>query len=191
MLLVSMKGKGLFRSTDRGKSFRPIAAGLIEANASIEYLEFSPEFGSDRSIVAASDETLFVSQDAGATWTAVSRPVRYEDMRDVVEFNGDWQRRSGAEFSAQSETVSAGSGDWVMLRFVGGGIRLLGSTGPDCGTAEVLIDGVGAGTVACRSSEAQAMQALYEFEELEPGAHTLEIRVTSGRVALDALDVLP
>ena len=190
-MLVSVKGAGLFLSNDRGKSFGPLRRSLIGANASIENLEYSPNFVADRLIVAASDEQLFVSSDNGASWSEVLRPVRYEDMRDVVVFEGDWKRQNDEAFSALTQTSSGTQGDTVTLRFIGGGIRWVGSTGPNCGKAQLAIDGVPVAEVSCHADEVRHMQSLFMKEGMEPGPHTLVIRVTSGNIAVDALDVLP
>ena len=190
-LLVSVKGAGLFLSNDRGRNFEPIASSLIDENASIEHLEYSPNFTADRSIVAASDEKLFVSSDNGETWSEIVRPVRYEDMRDVVVFDGEWKRQNDEDFSARTQTSSGAQGDTVTLHFIGGGIRWLGSTGPDCGSAEVTIDGVRVATVSCHADRLGHMQDVFMKERLTPGPHTLLIRVMSGNVAVDAFDVLP
>ena len=190
-MLVSVKGAGLFLSNDRGKSFGPLRRSLIDENASIENLEYSPNFVADRSLVAASDEQLFVSSDNGASWSEVVRPVRYEDMRDVVVFEGDWKRQNDEAFSALTQTSSGTQGDTVTLRFIGGGIRWVGSTGPNCGKAQLTIDGVPVAEVSCHADEVRHMQDLFMKERLTPGPHTLVIRLTSGNVAVDALDVLP
>jgi hypothetical protein len=79
----------------------------------------------------------------------------------------------------------------VTLRFIGGGIRWLGSTGPDCGSAQVAIDGALVASVSCHADEVMHMQDLFMKERLTPGPHTLVIRVMSGNVAVDAFDVLP
>lgn len=190
-LLVSVKGAGLFMSNDRGRTFKAIASKLIDENASIDYLEFSPNFADDHSIVAASDETLFVSSDKGASWGEITRPVRYEDMRDVVVFDGKWKRQNDEDFSARTQTSSAVKGDTVTLHFIGGGIRWLGSTGPDCGSAQVLIDGVRVSTVSCRADKAGHMRDVFTQNGLTPGPHTIVVRVLSGNIAIDAFDVLP
>jgi len=197
-LIVSIKGQGLFRSVDRGMHFDAIGEQLIADNASIELLQYSPNFKTDQSIVAASDEMLFLSEDNGDSWSEVKRPVRYEDMRDVVHFSGDWEQQRGGQFSAMTETVSSGIGDSVKLRFVGDGIRWTGSRGPGYGNAEVYIDNELAGEVRCHSAEREYMQDLFVAEGLGFGAHTVEIRLAPGQdsegagiVAVDSLDVLP
>ena len=198
MLIVSVKGQGLFRSEDRGLHFDVVGEQLIAANASIELLDFSPGFSNDQSVVAASDENLFMSEDRGDTWSIIQRPVRYEDMRDVVLFAGDWDQQSGEQYSAMTETLTSSVGDTASLRFVGGGIRWLGSRGPEFGNAEVYIDGELVDSVRCYSSELENMQELFVSQELEFGAHTIEVRLVSEQVAgtsaiigVDGFDVLP
>ena len=197
-LMVSIKGQGLFRSVDRGLQFDAVADQLIAENASIELLEYSPGFLNDQSLVAASDEKLFISGDRGNSWSELQRPVRYEDMRNVVLFAGDWEQRIGEHYSAMSETVSSGVGDSARLRFVGGGIRWVGSRGPEYGTAEVFVDDELVDTVRCHSSELENMQELFVSHELEFGVHTIEIRVASEQteersadISIDGFDILP
>jgi len=197
-VLVSIKGHGLLRSTDRGVHFAPIGEQLMLDNAAIELLEFSPHYYDDRSIIAASDESLFISADQGDTWAEIRRPVRYEDMRNVVVFLGQWAQRNGEQFSALSETRTAEDGSSARLRFVGGGIRWLGSKGPDYGLAQVYIDDNLVASVDSHAGEQQAMQTLFSVQDLEFGAHTIEIRALSRNagdggefVSVDAFDVLP
>ena len=84
------------------------------------------------------------------------------------------------------------------MRFVGGGVRWLGSQGPAHGSARVIVDGELIDIVSCRSDELRHMQELFSVQGLEFGPHTIEIRVNSeiagsgaGIVGIDALDVLP
>jgi len=197
-LIVSINGGGLFRSRDRGQHFEMTGQQLVEANAAIEYLEYSPDYLHDQSVVAASDEKLYLSTDRGDTWTEVKRPVRYEDMREVVVFDGDWEERDGDQFSAMTETSTTNEGSSVSMRFIGGGIRLLGSQGPGYGSAQVLIDDELRDTVSFQAEEIRHMQVLFESRGLEHGPHKIEIRKQSeatdspgGVIAIDAFDVLP
>jgi len=197
-MLISIRGRGIFRSRDRGKSFEPIGAELVEANASIEYLEYSPDYANDRSIVAASDEKLFLSIDRGDSWTEVTRPVRYEDMRDVVHFEGNWEQQEDEQYSALTETASTEQGSGTSMRFVGNGIRWLGSKGPGYGSAQVFVDGELVETVSCRSDKLRHMQEIITVQGLGSGPHQIEVRVhapapgqKAGIVGIDAFDVLP
>ena len=192
MLVASVRGHGLFRSRNGGDTFEPMGRDLFEANASIEYLYFSARFAIDRTMLAASDEELFVSRDGGDTWRAVDRPVRYEDMRHVVRFDGDWTERRDASFSAMTERVSRTAGSRVTLDFFGTGIRLIGSSGPDHGEFDVFIDGERVDTIDTMASEPAAMQDLFSMHGLPFGAHRVEVvsRADGKAVAVDAFDVL-
>jgi len=193
-MIVSIKGQGIYRSTDSGQTFDRIGDALNAGNASIEQLLISPNFSSDRTVVAASDETLFISENSGDSWAILLRPVRYEDMRDVVEFSGETERRRNESFSAMTETFLKGSGSRVRLEFVGSGIRWLGSRGDHCGSASVYLDGEFRELVNCHSDEAGNMQVLFQVDDLTYGAHDIEIRVDSDvagdAVGVDAFDIL-
>jgi len=197
-LAVSGKGRGIFRSTDRGQSFTAIGDQLNIANASIEHLKFSPNFTIDRSIVSASDEQLFLSENSGESWEEITRPVRYEDIRDVVRFSGEWKQQTGEDYSAMTETISSAVDSSVQLRFVGGGVRWLGSRGPGYGSAKVYIDDELVGIVDCNSVKPESRQNLFSETMLDFGAHSIEIRPVRGAdglrygyVGVDAFDVLP
>ena len=119
-------------------------------------------------------------------------------MRDIVSFDGDWEQRRGEQFSALTETITSKQGSVARLRFVGSGIRWLGSMGPEFGSAQVFIDSELIATVSCRSDELRHMRELFIVQGLETGPHTIEIRVFSeavdlhtGIVGVDAFDVLP
>lgn len=197
-MMISIKGEGIFRSSDGGESFSLIGEQLVRDNASIEWLTYSPDFSNDRTVVAASDEALFISDDGGDSWTTVSRPVRYEDMRDVISYTGKWERANGEGFSAMTETSTTADGSRAHLHFVGGGIRWLGSCGPEHGTAQVYLDDKWVATVPCHEETSKVQRELFISDKLEYGAHTIEIRAGSaesgdpkGMVSLDAFDVLP
>jgi photosystem II stability/assembly factor-like uncharacterized protein len=194
MMMVSIKGQGIFRSVDGGQAFVRIADALTNVNASIEHLSFSPDFSSDRTVVAASDEVLFISEDAGDSWAIISRPVRYEDMRDVVEFTGETERKRGESYSALTETLITGAGSRARLKFVGSGVRWLGSRHDNCGSASVYLDGEFIESVNCHSNTTESMQVLFQADDLTGGAHEIEIRiepdVIADTVGVDAFDIL-
>ena len=197
-LMVSIKGQGLFRSDDHGLHFEAVGEQLIDENAAIELLEYSPDFANDQSIVAASDEKLFLSEDGGNSWSELQRPVRYEDMRNIINFDDGWEQKAGEQYSALTETATSKRGSSARMRFVGSGIRWLGSQGPDYGSAQVFIDGELVATVSCRSDALRHMQEIFIVRGLEIGPHTIEIRANSetaglhhGTIGIDAFDILP
>ena len=103
MVLVSVRGKGLFRSDDGGKSFREVGQELIQNQyllaqypgvmPKVPPIVFSPNFGRDQTIYAFSNTKLFRSVDRGDHWHPVKAPkpkwsdqayVRYLYYIDVI-----------------------------------------------------------------------------------------------------------
>jgi uncharacterized membrane protein len=132
---------------------------------------------------------------APATTWAITRT---EDTSPTLVYSGTWTttanvlsiRASHGDYTASSITGNtatfAFTGPWINLGFV---------TASNTGQAEVLIDGVNAGTVDTYSRGNEVISFI--FKNLGAGAHTLVIRVkgahhpnSSGNViALDYVDV--
>lgn len=81
-IIISVKGKGLFKSQDQGWIFQPIGVGLIKANNSIALWEgfpvassssirFSPSYAIDKTIFATSSDWLYRSLNGGKTWEVI------------------------------------------------------------------------------------------------------------------------
>ncbi len=199
MILVSLKGRGLFRSMDSGASFVQIGNTLIDNNQSIELIEFSNNFTQDKAIYAASDQDLFLSSDSGDSWTRISRPVRYEDRRSVIKYTGEWESINNDEFSASSVHYSETPGDKAKLNFAGCGVRWLATRSPEGGTVDVYIDSSLVGSVELYSDTVETMAEVFAKHDLECTAHTISIELSAaesrhprkGRVVLDAFDILP
>ncbi len=194
-LIVSLKGRGLYLTTDGGGSFSVLSRELIHQNHDIEYIKFSPLFPMDTSVFAASDEAVFMTSDSGRHWKMLARPVRYENKRqDVLRYHGDWAVERGREFSANSISVSDTPGSSVALDFVGTGIVWIGSPNSEYRKrAEIFIDGV-----VQQSVEIQDKPGVISIYGLTPGAHQIRIEVVqnggtvdTGKVGIDAFDVLP
>ena len=87
-ILMSVKGRGLFRSIDEGRSFEAIAPELLEDqivfgsfyHPTSEPIVFSPDFAADRTVFGIAEERVFRSTDAGSTWTTLEVPL---DLHDI------------------------------------------------------------------------------------------------------------
>ncbi len=197
-LMVSVRGRGLFRSTDGGTTFEELAPQLIEANHFFEFIAFSPDYDESQTIFGASEYSLFRSGDNGRTWEKLKRPVRYESHRDVIKYAGNWTIRGDENFSAGRAGFSSSAGDTVQLDFVGQAIRWVGTTGPDHGYASVFINDLHHLDVDLYSRETQTMVELFAASGLAHGPHTIRVEVrgkknveSSGSwVGIDAFDVL-
>ncbi|ESA38637.1 glycosyl bnr repeat-containing protein [Leptolyngbya sp. Heron Island J] len=85
LIILSIHGKGLYKSEDRGDSFFPIADELIDANYQLsdfspnffntgQPIVFSPAFTQDKKIYGYAGENVLKSQDGGNTWEVISLP---------------------------------------------------------------------------------------------------------------------
>ena len=78
-MLVHVRGVGLFRSTDAGDTFEHLPGRADTPDPafctpmcfpdSTTLIRFSPRFGQDRTVIAASMADVYVSSDAGLSWS--------------------------------------------------------------------------------------------------------------------------
>jgi photosystem II stability/assembly factor-like uncharacterized protein len=196
-LLMSIKGKGIYKSKDGGKTFRAIALSMKQANHQLKWIQFSNTFATDRIIYAASYEELFCSKDGGHTWQLIKRPVRYENHRDVVRYEGDWKRFRGENLSASQLSYTNSANAAVRLRFVGSGVSVIGPTSNDYGKARVYVDGDFQAEIDQFNETAQNMMEIYSIKDLPRGPHEITIETlnkknaSTARVAIDAFDIAP
>jgi photosystem II stability/assembly factor-like uncharacterized protein len=198
-LLISLKGHGLYMSIDSAQSFFDVGKSLIRNNHSIELLAFYSGLSQNNTIYAASDEALFRSTDAGDSWTLLQRPVRYEDRRDVIHYDGSWAQVERSEFSASTVHYSETKGAKATLDFFGCGIRWIATKSPQGGTANVFIDNSFIESVDLHSEQFKPVSDVFTRTGLSCQPHTITITVGEGknrdpsvqRVSLDAFDVLP
>ncbi len=83
-ILVSIKGQGLFRSTDAGKTFAPVGMALGAQGINLSHLDsfpasssaicFSPEFAKNKVVFGTNGQEIFRSNDCGETWKRLPFP---------------------------------------------------------------------------------------------------------------------
>lgn len=81
-LLVSLRGKGLFRSRDRAQTFTSIGDGrlafarMLNVPCAGRPIQFSPNYANDNTIFGFGSATtdVFRSTDGGDTWTVLTTP---------------------------------------------------------------------------------------------------------------------
>jgi hypothetical protein len=198
-LMVSIRGRGLFKSEDGGKNFIEIGQTLIKNNYYFKWIRFSPSYASDRTIYGAAPEEIFQSTDGGHHWTMLTRSVRYENRFKVIQYDGNWKLASGSDFSATSVTHSHVAYSKAVLNFVGTGIKWIGTTSHDQGIAKVYIDGLYQVDVDQFSDVRKTMVDSFSATNLAHGPHTITIEVaeaknpesTGSRITIDAFDIMP
>ncbi len=200
-VVVSLKGRGLFRSIDAGETFESIGQDLLDQNFDLKLIEFSPEYANDRTIFGATDEMLLRSTDNGVTWSAIDRPIRYENWRGEdrgpIRFTGDWARETGADFSASTQEVSSQKGAQATLNFFGSEISWIAQRGPMGGQATIVLDGTEVSRIDLYNENVTSRTTVMRLSDLDYGPHNILIEVSgdknpasSGyRVSIDGFDV--
>jgi photosystem II stability/assembly factor-like uncharacterized protein len=197
-LMISIKGRGLFKSENGGATFDQVGLEAINNNHQVYLIRFSPTYGTDNTIYAASLEELIRSADGGNTWQVIDRPVRYEDQREVIRFEGEWLTSKGDSFSALTITHSDVAGSKATLDFVGTGISWIGTESNDSGIARVYIDGAYVGDADQFGQAERSMTQSFSVPELVYGPHTITVEVsgtknpksTGYHIHIDAFDIL-
>jgi photosystem II stability/assembly factor-like uncharacterized protein len=89
IIIVSVRGKGVYRSGDRGRSFQPVGdISLMLTRANIPRgaspLIFSPDFSKDGKVYGygAAGARIYVSTDRGKNWRIISIPQRKPSLPD-------------------------------------------------------------------------------------------------------------
>ena len=197
-IVISIQGKGLFISYDKGEKWSEFANRLIKDNQSIDFIKFSSEYATDRTIVGASRSAIILSTDAGSNWQYIKLPVvRYENMRDVILYNGTWRTEKGEEFSATSISLSQESENQATFNFVGTGIKWIGTKSNNQGIAKVYIDGELKAHVDQYDTHPATMDETFSIQNLPYGSHTITVAVSDQKnpsssgnsIAIDAFDV--
>lgn len=97
-VMISVRGKGLFKSVDGGTTFNSIGNDLLDSNHTLANmygfwpptmgLKFSPAYGRDRTIYGISATKLFKSTDGGDTWTNMPIPApKQGNLRQFITYN--------------------------------------------------------------------------------------------------------
>ncbi len=197
-LLVSIRGRGLFKSQDGGETFLQIAHSLIENNHLLKKIVFDPSYQSTGKIYGTLYENFCVSIDAGKNWKIIASPVRYEDMRDTFRYKEMWEKKKSEEYSARSVHFSEKPGAQAELSFVGTGIKWIGTSSDSQGLAKVYVDGEFRAEVDQYSISPQVMVDSFSLTGLPQGEHIIRIDVTGNknsksngaRIEIDAFDVI-
>lgn len=197
-LFIGTAQAGLFKSTNGGASLQKMSS----PDAFVTALAISPNFAQDATLFAACYKGLYKSTDAGATWAYTAEPSRVEESRNItssnqqpptIMFQGAWVvNHPTVNASSNAYMITREAGATGTFSFVGSGVRWLGRTGPQQGSASIQLDGVLQGIVSLNAPTDQYQQTLWEQHGIACGAHTLTLTAVldpGQAITLDALDV--
>jgi photosystem II stability/assembly factor-like uncharacterized protein len=196
-IIAGVMGSGLWISSDRGTNFSRFAAQLIQSNYQAKFIQYSAGFRQDSTMYCATSFELFRSTDKGRTWQHLGRPLRFEDFREEIRYEGQWNKKDDEVVSALTETFSKAKGSSAKLHFVGTGINWIGTKSSEHGNADVFIDGVFAGRVSQKfdSPIEEKGQIVFNKSGLENRSHEIVIKAvcpdqqqSCGWISIDALE---
>ena len=145
LLLASVRGLGLVRSTDGGATFERTGGSLIEdnliiadfANPSSAPIQFSPTYATDRTIYAYAQHEVLRSTNAGADWDIVRLPSDTEVLAALPPFEpaadesllaGDANEERDVTSPSEGDNSpdhNGSEGDGIDTRLLFGGIGSL------------------------------------------------------------------
>ncbi|KAH9956598.1 glyoxal oxidase N-terminus-domain-containing protein [Russula dissimulans] len=99
----------------------------------------------------------------------------YDSASPLVHYKGTWVDAHSPNFVGGSSRRTAQPGASFFASFTGTGVEWFGSTGPEYGLADVLVDGRLVQRVDARSEQSHFKQRLFWLFELEDRKHTLKV----------------
>ncbi|MFW5653302.1 MAG: hypothetical protein ACOC0P_04580 [Planctomycetota bacterium] len=201
-MFVSIRGRGLYRSTDAGLTWSTVATNLFDHGIEVKLVSLSPNYATDGTMIVSSDDTLWFSQDRGASWTEIpTGQVRYENYNQQVDFTGpEWRVQIGDQFSAGNARVSFVPGHRVQFTFIGQSMTWIGARARQLGLVEVYLDGQLLDTIDLYAETPEIGVPLYTIDGLDPdGRYVFEIVILDEKnpdavsfgALIDAFDVTP
>jgi hypothetical protein len=128
VVLVSIFGEGLYRSTDGGRTFEATAPELIDAdrviadyeNPTSSPIQFSSTFATDRTIYAYAGTDLLRSTDGGDTWEVLELPSVDEVAESLgVEVDALSLEHAHGVASGEGDPEAVPGGRWTIDTPVG------------------------------------------------------------------------
>jgi hypothetical protein len=212
-LLVQIKRGNLYMCHDFQDSFEALPSTSADRGYEFSHvhgrdtaplIKFSPNYREDRTVFGVSRQKLVKSMDGGMTWREIPRPLRYEGEAPFQEWivlpvflEGQWDNDYNKEYSNSRIISSIEPHSEASLRFVGSGVKWIGTQGPDRGVASVYIDGKFQTKVDQYREDRKGLVELFSMNGLSHGFHEITIKVdgrrnerSSGtRIDIDAFDV--
>lgn len=103
-----------------------------------------------------------------------------DDRNSAFSYSGSWSEYNNGDGLENTHKGSGNAGNSVTGTFTGTKFYIIGIVDPNHGLVEVSIDGGAAVTFDTHASSRATKQILYTSPDLEPGQHTVVMKVKSG-----------
>jgi len=181
-LIVATLGAGLHASRDRGATWQPLGTRDPQTQCLLS-VAVSPAWKDDGTLFVGNFDGVWRSRDRGEHFELTTRSEIYDDDREPWLRRGKWEHmgRDGAFYAAA--TYSRQRGAEMELPFVGDGVKLLLTRGPDHGIAKLLLDDQEVATFDGYAAQPGNGGVAWEVAQLPFGFHRLVVRVAGERNA--------
>lgn len=114
---------------------------------------------------------------------------RIDNNDSLLLYNSSWSSNSSATYCGVTEFYTTSSGSLLRFKFRGSKLRIIGSTNNNRGkNINIIIDGTT--YIFSQYSSSWTTRVLnFDISNLSFKIHTVEIKNSSGYVALDAIDI--
>jgi len=159
-----------------GRMYEPheVGAGHINLKAAVEMAESMA--GDMRNFLMG--DTEFATR---GKWT------QGDNTNSMVTFTGGWAQVISANAYGGSLAVTNGLGNTIKTAFRGDRAKVHFEKSNQGGAAQILVDGKVFDTVSFNGNDGEAK--VVAINGLTDGAHTIEVRTKSGRVAFDRFEI--
>jgi hypothetical protein len=136
------------------------------------------------------------ARDAAGNWSAwVYGPsfkltLHQETPSSSLVYGGSWSLASWASALGGQLRLSNQVGATARLSFTGRNVAVIGTVASNRGQATFSVDGSVWGTRSLTSTTTLARAVVFSYQWTTPGAHTVEVKVASGTIDVDAFVVM-
>jgi photosystem II stability/assembly factor-like uncharacterized protein len=167
---------GVFRSTNGGGNWTPVNNGLEITAPWV--MEISPDFKNDDTLLLATMDFIWFTEDRGDNWKPMPGYLRLDDWHTIVDYEGTWNRVAEAGSMEQFYASSTNPGDAFEVEVYADSLRFIAVRDAASGIAEIFVDGVSAGQFDLYSPTTLPEQVIHEVYWDEVDYHTMRVEMT-------------
>lgn len=174
-MFIATLANEVFKSTDGGTTWTSSSAGLPATACWV--IDVSPNFPADPRLLLSTNDWIYESKDAGATWTQMPTYARVDDLYNEIRYDGFWTNEVFPGNLSFGTRTSDTPGSTSTFEFLGSEISWFGVLNPDGGIASIEIDGELVATIDTYAPTQQTGTLLFSQGFDGPGFHEIVITV--------------